>query len=130
MRAEGQEKAFVSGDLEEEWLRQGEQHAQRPWSAAEPHLPEEQRAACVAELMVKGKGGEWQVGGKEQALGPVPVYLHETRNVYRSGGETLDGGAPPPAGSPVEQAHICLFLIAFPAPGTASVTMGCEYLLN
>lgn len=76
---------------------------QRPWSGAEPHMPEQQRAACVMKFMMKGKGGEWQAG-ESRRWDWCPVYLPMSRNVYRSGGETLASGAPPPAGSPREQA--------------------------
>lgn len=66
LRVEGWEEAFVFGDLQGEWFRQREQQVQRTWSGAEPHRPEQQRAACVVEFMMQGKGEE---SGKQDRAG-------------------------------------------------------------
>lgn len=78
-----------------------EQQVQRPWSGAEPHMPEEQRAACPVwlEFQIKGKGGE-VAGRREQALGWVPsVFAYVKECLQKRNRETLDGGFPKPTGS-------------------------------
>lgn len=85
-RLKGQEEACVFGDLVGEQLRQREQQVQRPWSGAEPQVPDDQTLGRVA-------------GRREQALGPVPcasAYVKVSTEVE----ETWGGGVSPPAGSP------------------------------
>lgn len=113
-------EACVFGDLEGEWLRLREQQEQRPWGGAEPQVPGTEAARVAG---VYDEGDEWQAGqSRQQALGSCPVHLHMSKNVYRSGKETLDGGDSPPAVSSRR--------FGSPAPETALVTMGWEYLLN
>lgn len=101
-------------------LRLREPQVQRPWGGAEPQVPGAEAARGAG---VYGEGDAWQAGqSRQQALGSCPACLHTSKNVYRNGTETLDGRVSPPVVSSRR--------VGFPAPGTALVTTGREYLLN
>lgn len=53
------EGVCVFGGLEAEWLRQRDQQVQRPGGAG-PVLPEDQRAASVAGVVMERRWGERQ----------------------------------------------------------------------
>lgn len=65
-----------------------------------------------------GEGEEWQAG-ESRRWERCPVYLHMSRNVPRTGRETLDGGVSPPAGSCRPVGTHLLAPGCFPRPGSS-----------